>query len=299
VLGSRISYAWWQMTDINQLMPSFNDELAKHAYDVSSIGMKALQSALSGLKAPAGAAKRFVQRQAHGLTGWTPKGYMNREGIREMGAGAAGAFERLGAAERSVVPGPGRYRPGLVDRVLKRTPEEVQHRAMQAGHKELQGARKAYEAANAAEEKGLTSLPGYASALLQDPAGAIRTGMAEQWHSVGPAGKSMMVGVPIAAAAGDASREGDPEGPGRFSRAGSSFGTALGYTMGPLPFSGQLAASAGMGSLGKRVGGLFDKKAPVKHIPAPPVLEGMTGEATPAEHVISDRALGLGQGGSL
>lgn len=279
-------------------MVGFNSELAKQADSVSTIGMRALESALSGLKATGGVAKRFGQRQVHGLTGWTPQGFMNPAGIREMRAGATEAAERLTAAERSVAPGPGKYRPGLVDRVLGRGPEQVQRNAVEAKHNELSQARKAYQSAQKAEDMGLTSLPGYARALAQHPGEALRTGFAEQWHGMGPGGKALMVGLPGLGVASELSKPGEPGGPGRFERAGTRLGE-LAYTMGPLPLSGQVALGVGAGSIAKRMGKLFDKKKPVGHIPAPPSLDPAGGEAAPADPIISERALGIGQGGFL
>lgn len=313
------------MSDINHLMDGFNSELVKHANSVSSVGLNALKAAVSGLKgfnpstwrAPAaafgmksmrsvgsgvadtaGSVGRFGQRQVHGLTGWTPKGYMNPEGIKGMRAGAYDAAERLSAAERAVAPGPGRYRPGLVDRVLKISPEKAHVKRVQAGHKEVVDARKSYRSAQAAEDMGLTSLPGYARALMQNPGSALKTGLSEQWHAVGPAGKALMVGIPGAGVAGEMSRESAPGEAGRLERAGSRLGE-LAYTMGPLPISGQLVAGIGMGSLGKRMGALFDKKKPPQNIPAPPSLDPAGGETAPSEQLVSDRALGIGQGGFL
>jgi hypothetical protein len=284
------------MSELDYLMVSFNDELSKQANTVSSVGMRALESALSGLKSTAGAAKRFGQRQAHGLTGWTPKGFMNPEGIRDMRGGAYDAMERLTATERSAAPGVGKYRPGLVDRVLGRSEGTVQSRAVKSKAKEVAEARKAYQASQKAEDMGLTSLPGYARALMRNPGEAISTGFAEQWHNVGPGGKAMMVGLPTLGAAGELSRPSNPGEGGRFERAGTRLGE-LAYTMGPLPIAGQLVAGGVMGGLGKRMGSVFDRKKPVANVPAPPSLEPAGGEAAPAERHISDRAMGLGQGG--
>lgn len=314
------------MTEIQHLMPGFNAELVKHAESVSTIGINALKSALSGLKGfnpekfrvpaaalgmkavrgvgnaavdTAGAVGRFGQRQVHGLTGWTPKGYMNPEGIKGMRAGAYDAAQRLSAAERTVAPGAGRYRPGLVDRVLKISPEKAQQRVAKAGHKEMVDARKAYQAAQKAEDMGLTSLPGYARALMSNPGAALKAGLAEQWHSMGPGGKALMVGIPAAGVASEVSTPSQPDGPGRLERAGSRLGE-LAYTMGPLPLSGQIAAGVGVSTLGKRMGAIFDrKKGAGNSIPAPPVLDPAGGEAAPAEQLVSDRALGIGQGGFL
>lgn len=286
------------MTELHRYMASFNDELEKQANTISTIGLRALEAAVGGLKASGGVAKRFGQRQAHGLTGWTPKGYMNPQGIREMRAGAYDTAERLSAAERAVAPGPGRYRPGLVDRALGRKPEAVQAKKMQSAKSELEQARKAHEASQTAEDMGLTSLPGYAKALLNDPTKALKAGIGEQWHSMGPAGRSLMVGIPAAGMASEAMRPGDPGEAGRFARAGARAGE-LAYTMGPLPFSGQIVAGLGVGSLGKRMGSIFDKKKPVKNIPAPPTLEPAGGEAAPADTIVSERALGASQGGFL
>ncbi len=286
------------MSELHHLMNGFNAELEKQANAVSAVGLQALQMALGGLKGSAGAVKRFGQRQAHGLTGWTPKGFMNREGIREMRAGAYDTAERLSAAERAIAPGPGKYRPGLVDRALGRKPEAVQAKKMQSAKAELDEARKAHEASQAAEDMGLTSLPGYAKALMNDPMKALKTGVGEQWHSMGPAGRALMVGIPAAGMASEAARPSEPGEAGRFARAGARAGE-LAYAMGPLPVAGQLVAGLGVSSLGKQVGSIFDRKKTNRNIPAPPSLEPAGGEAAPADTVISERALGVGQGGFL
>lgn len=310
------------MTDINYLMLGFNAELEKHAASVSEVGMQALKSALSGIKGSAskvrgpaaalglkamrgvgnatvesaGALKRFGERQVHSLTGWTPQGYMNPEGIKGMRAGAYDAAQRLSAAERTVAPGTPMAGPRLVDRLLLKSPEAVHLHEVRARHKELAAARKALQSAQKAEQMGLTSLPGYARAVMQSPAEAISTGLAEQWHGVGPAGKALMVGLPGLGAASELTTPTEPGGAGKAERVGTRLGE-LAYTLGPLPIAGQIAAGVGVSTMGQRFGKLVDKGISGKHVPAPPSLDPAGGEAAPGERLVSERALGIGTGG--
>lgn len=278
--------------DLDLLMLGFNAELEKQASSVAELGAKALKAAVGGLESAGGSVKRFGQRQLHSVSGWTPKGYMNPEGIKEMQAGSHDAFERLTAARKAA--GSPNYKPGMVDKVLGRTPEEIHSRVTQAAHKELAGAQKAYSASRKAESMGLTSLPGYAKALASNPGEALHAGFAEQWHGMGPAGKALMFGLPAAAVGNELAKPSQPNGPGRLERAGTQLG-GLAMAAGPLPLTGQIVAGELASEAGKGIGHLLGKKP--KHIPAPPTLEPAGGTTMPGETIVTDRALGVGTQG--
>lgn len=274
------------MDNIGPIMVGFNSELEKIA-----AGMGAARVVGGAAKSVGGVLGRFGQRQVHALTGWTPKA-----GIQSIRGGAYEAGQRLGAAKAAIAPGkvvP--TTPGIMDKVLRRTPEAVHTRGVAAGHKELAAAQKAHSSARKAEEMGLTSLPGYAKSLKTHGVGkTVGAGFKEQWDSMGPAGRALMLGFPAVGAANELSRESKPGEAGRLSRAGARAGE-LAYMMGPVPIAGQIAAQTALSGAGKRVGALFDKKpTKPKNTSAPPSLEPAGGEAEPGERIVSDRAMGLG-----
>lgn len=303
------------MSDIQYIMLGFESEMQKQSGMVGDIGRRVYQGVKSGLQHPVTALRgakdviggglkepmasvgRSGQRQLHALTGWTPKGFLNPEGARGMRAGAYDAVERLDKAKAAVKPGAEAAKPGRIDKLLRRSPEEVQTRSRIAKDKELVSAGQHHDLAVKAEKMGLTSLPGYAKSLKEHGVGeTVGTGLKEQWHSFGPAGKAFMVGMPAVGVGGELARKSEPGEPGRLARAGQRVGD-LAYTMAPLPFAGQIAAGMGIGEATGAAGGLLDrfgKKNPTKHVPAPPTLEPAGGEAVPGERVITDRALNTG-----
>jgi len=204
-----------------------------------------------------GAATRFGQRQVHGLTGWTPKGWHNKEGIRAMRAGATDAVENLKRVEKGDVA-PGLYHK-LKGKVLGKGAGEVQ----------LAAAKRSAEAAEKAEKMGLTSLPGYARAMKENPVEALKAGLGEQWHAGGPISKAMMVGFPAMSVA-DAIRAPSQEegGPSTGERIGSTLGS-LAYSMGPLPIGAQTLLGEAVTGGARRLGAVLDKGK--TSVPAGPV----------------------------
>lgn len=271
------------------MMVGFNAELEKMA-GIGSVGRAALKGArevAGGVKDVGGLASRFGKRQVHGLTGWTPKG-----GVQSIRGGAYEAGQRLRSAEQAV-NAPIKQR--FLDKAMLHTPEQAHVKQVKARSKELKDARKAHGAAQKAEDMGLTSLPGYAKSMVTNGVGkTVGTGVKEQWHSMGPAGKSMMVGLPALSVGSELAREGGPGEAGRLARAGERLGDVA-YMMGPVPIMGQTAAQLALSGVGKRVGKVLGGKKPqqAKSTPAPPSLEPAGGEAAPAEHIVSDRAMGL------
>lgn len=246
---------------------------------VGAVGGGALGAARPGALKPfeemkgLGAMSRFGQRQVHSLTGVGDKAY-----VRSIGGGASSSARELQeAAVAANTPGAG---------------------AKQWG--ELQHAQKAHAAAEKAEGMGLTSLPGYAKALIKDPKGALKAGFGEQWHASGPGGKALMFGLPVASAASEL-RKGEGEGghkSGRFERAGEALGAGLGFAAGPLSVTGASVASAGLGkalgTVGKGVDRLAGRKGKLvpRHSAAPPTVEPGGSSIVPSDRVYSDRAMG-------
>lgn len=256
---------------------------------VRAVARKGLQSAGSGARDAGGLVARFGKRQVHGLTGWTPKA-----GIQSIRGGAYETGERLQRAKAAVGVKAPAAKAGTVDKVLRRSPEKIQQRAAKAGHSEVAAARKAHEAGQKAEDMGLTSLPGYAKSLKRHGVGkTVGAGFAEQWHGVGPVGKGLMA-LPAIPVASELARKSKPGEDGRFARAGSHLGE-FAYTMGPVPIAAQIAGASALGSVGKRIGALADRKRTTKNNPAPPSLEPAGGEAVVGEPAVSDRAMGTVQ----
>lgn len=244
-----------------------------------------LARTLAATKGPVGAVSRFGQRQAHGVTGWTPKG--------GLGSIRGGAWEATKGKERAAKAlSDIQARRGAAAK-LKPT---ARARAEQKAQKALGKARGAEESSLAAESMGLTSLPGYVRAIGREgPVKAIGTGMKQQWRSQGTLGRAVTFGLPAATIAGEAAKSTEPGGPGRLQRMGEAAGT-LAYGMGPLPIAGTLLAApaigTALGSAGK-VGDILGKKVRKKQPPAPAqtVLEpGNVSQSSEKEY--SDRAMG-------
>jgi hypothetical protein len=221
----------------------------------------------------------FGQRQVHALTGFGDAKY-----VRSIGSGAADAEERLHAATRARSTALAGGHPELY----------------QKAREEFEGAQKGFHAAEKAESMGLTSLPGYARALFQDPKAALKTGLGEQWHSMGPKGKAALFGMPAAFATNELAHGGtDEEGRGRFERTGRSVGQGLAFGAGPIPIAGQFALDPllekSFGGAGKFVdrslGRLRSRRQPQVSAAAAPDPAG--GDSQAEGHVISDRAAGV------
>ena len=159
---------------------------------------QAVRSRLTNAAGPVGAFSRYGQRQVHSLTGWTPEGKSLREGMNEIRHGAYGAEKALNAA-RGELANP---RRSFMDVLRGRT-------AQQGAQLRLDNATKGYEAAVRAENRGLTSIPGYAKALKQDVSaggagllgreGALRTSAGSMGPITDPM-TGLMMAMPAASA---------------------------------------------------------------------------------------------------
>jgi hypothetical protein len=224
-------------------------------------------------------ASHFGQRQVHALTGVGDRGY-----LRSIGGGAQEATERLHAAR------------GARQAAMSGAHPELYAQARQ----EFEGAQKGLQAAEKAEDMGLTSLPGYARALLHNPKEALKSGFGEQWHGAGPGGKALLFGLPAAFAGNELVHGGkDEEGRGRFERAGRSLGQGLAYTAGPLSFGAQSLLDPALAGVGDRTGKFVDRslarltaRRQPSRVAAAPAPEPAGGDTQAEGHIWSDRAAG-------
>lgn len=230
----------------------------------------------------------FGQRQVHSLTGWTPE-----KGLGSIGHGAGPKIEAMRAAQRdaqkTLLTGKGERTIG--DRIMGRTAE-------QGALKRLHGAMDAAEAAQKAEDMGLTSLPGYAKSLATRPVETIRAAVNDQWKGMSPGMKALTVGAPALELAGalKSKNEVDEQGQTKGERVGRSLAnTAGGMLLSPLTMTTQMAVGGGLTALGRRAGRLIGGAPRGALAPKPPGAPDLTqdsGQATPVEREISDRASG-------
>lgn len=243
----------------------------------------------------AGAPARFVQRQLHSLTG-----YASPEQLKAMRGPAEAARLNLNSASealRTADPSKSSRMQRLVGKALGRAPKTEADAAL----KQVRRASAAHEAAQKAEQAGLTSIPGVVKGLTGhatlngkklNPLEAVKTMAGEQWHGSGPAGKALMLGLP---AAGIASALGpEQEGsPGRAERVGQALGTGLAYST-PLGIVGQSVLAGGLGGAGRLVGAGADTLRRRKRV-SPSFSEGQESDTASAgvEKHYSNAALGL------
>lgn len=183
---------------------------------------------------PIGAFSRFGQRQVHGITGWHP-GETLGEGMRELRHGAYDAEVALNKLKKP--------EPGVLDRLRNRTPARASEEA-------IASAEKRFNAANRAQEMGLTSLPGYARSLKNNGIGnTLGTAVNEQLHGTTNTEKALMLGLPAAQLASTAFSKDDenhPEGSRNVRLAKDTASLAGGLLLGPLPQVTQMMAGAGI-----------------------------------------------------
>jgi hypothetical protein len=235
-----------------------------------------------------GATARFGQRQIHGLTGWKPKG-----GLESIRGGTWAAQRRVEDAEKALEAArAGKAPVGLMARLRGGTPEQIRQRYVRGAAEEGRKARAGLTVAREAEEMGLTSLPGYARSMARDPLKTIGTGFRQQWHEMGPVGRSLIYGFPAATATEAYLTPTQPGGPGKPERIGRSLGELV-YGMGPLPISSMLLAAPMLSAVGGGTGKALSKLRG-KQPPAPPQLDPAGGQAVPEEYLMSDRMTGLG-----
>jgi hypothetical protein len=179
---------------------------------------------LTGLENPLGAFSRFGQRQVHGATGWTPKGWGDVAGIREMRAGGYDAARRVQITAK-VNASHGGLDPKAAKNHLQ---------ALSGLH-----------AAEDAERMGLTSIPGYARALKQHGVGALATGTKEIWGKLGPVEKALVFGPAALGVAQGATRQLE-DGESRIGEVAKATVPLAGLALSPLPAMTGMVAGMGL-----------------------------------------------------
>lgn len=252
---------------------------------INETTMLAFRSELAKLAAPVPLASvgRFLGRQLHSVSGWTPKG-----GLAALRPASYSAMEEVQ-----------RLRGQLAG---------VPHWSPEATH--LQGqlstAEKGLGALQKAEGMGLSSIPGVFKAVHRYGAmPVLRAGAAAQWHGTSPGMKALMVGLPAAGIAAAALQK-PPPGESRESGMGYQLGNLVGGIAGaPMPIIGSLAFGEGLGQLGRYAGKGVHKVRTMfnpahglhPNGPFPRQSTDLTteaGQATPSETMMTARASGAG-----
>lgn len=226
-------------------------------------GMPGLAGRLTAMKGPVGAFARSGQRQVHGFTGWTPRGFGDVEGARQIGLGSADAAKRHSAALKQVFSG---------------APKD---------QLEMSRASKQLAVTQKAEHMGLTNLPGFAKSLAKNPVDTIRTGLAGQWHGADTATKALTLGLPAMSLASEMHKSG-PEAEGRGGRLLGQAASLVTMPFGAMPQMTQMALGSGVNKAVNRL-----RHNSLGQNPAPPEVHPSGGGlAAPIEHQYSDRASG-------
>lgn len=253
---------------------------------------EAARRALSTTRVPlVGSASRFAQRQVHGLTGWTPEGLGTRDALAQIGMGSSLREGRVLEAQKGLeearAAGAGAKRT-LSDRVLGRS-------GVEGSEARLRSARESLSAADEAERRGLTSIPGMVSGLRRDPLGTLRSAAKNELGG-SPSAVAMQVGLPGLAMARELTKKEDPENPGKYRRAASMGLQAAGNVLlSPLPMGTQQLVTSSVGSLRRRL----SQPSPQGTVmpPKAPDLTTDNGQAVAGERIVSERAAGsLGEG---
>jgi hypothetical protein len=238
--------------------------------------MEAARQALTTAGAGVGSAARFGQRQVHAVTGWRPGA--DTSSVRSIGAGAHGAQQTL---DNAVQKANALHAAGVGGSDLARATKGVE------------SASKGYQAAYRAERMGLSSIPGYAKSMKQN--GVLPTmgaGFKEQWHSMSPGYKAMMIGAPLAETA-IALRTPDQEGgPGKGERvARGMVGAVSGATMGSIPMATGMMLGHGLSGAAGAAGRVVDK---FRHKSSPELsADASAGQVVPAERHMTANAAGV------
>lgn len=237
--------------------------------------MEAARQALTTTGAGVGAAARFGQRQIHALTGWRPGA--DTSSIRSIGAGAHNAQEALSNA---------------VQKANDLHAAGAGAGELQRASKAVDTARAGYGAAFRAERMGLTNAPGYVKSMANN--GVLPTmsaGFKEQWHSMSPGWKAVMIGAPLAETINAVRTPDEPGGPGKGERVARGLaGAVAGATMGGIPMTTGNLLQHGIGRAAGAAGRVVDK---LRRPPAfDPSADASAGQVVPAERYITENAAG-------
>jgi hypothetical protein len=237
--------------------------------------------ALPHMPSMAGSAARYGQRQLHAVSGWLPEAG-NAKSLETIRGGAYGARQRAGTARRA-----------LIERQLQPNPEKLKDYKQVASR--AAGAQRGLDAAEKAQEMGLTSVPGFARALGREGIGkTLGTGLREQWHNTPTSMKALTLALPAAQVAQTVTSDDTQKGEHLGRALG---GAAAGLTMGAIPITtGMLAQGAVSGAAG-RMGRAYDKvrarfRGGDGGIQAPKENTPYSGDHVPTERITTERAQG-------
>jgi hypothetical protein len=139
---------------------------------------------------------------------------------------------------------------------------------------------------------GLTSVPGYIRSMGTN--GVLPTmsaGFKEQWHSMSPGWKALMIGAPAAEVVHAVKTPDEEGGPGKAERVAKGLaGAVAGATMGGIPMTTGNLLQHGLGRAAGAAGRVVDRyKKPVGELTA----DATHGQVVPSERYVTERAGGI------
>lgn len=187
----------------------------------------AILSTPEGRKATREGAKNFLTRQKYSLTG---RGVRDLEHAKELGIVAKDPTEAT-------------LRPGLINRILGRTPKDLHERALAQVKRE--------EDAFAA---GHLHAPGILKGMATHPLQTLKSG----WQRTGALGKAF-TGLGAYEAGKGFIKKPEEGGPGRTESGLRALGSTAGMVLAPPVLAGGMLVSEGLGQTGKWLGRGVDR----------------------------------------
>jgi hypothetical protein len=209
-------------------------------------------------------------------------GHLKPHELEQIGGGAANARNALQATQEAARAGaklPGKSYADFAPGIRK--------------------AQSTLANSEAAQNKGLTSIPGYLRAAHRDGVvSTLRTSAKEQFGNMGPGTAALMVGLPAVGLAGTLARKESPDGPGKAEQAGAAIGGFTGQLAGgAMPLAGNIIAGGLGAGAGKLVGRGIDRlrgrqAQPMLGQRTPSTEPSAEGQHMPVERTMSPAAAG-------
>lgn len=197
----------------------------------------AVLSTEAGRKAAREGAKNLWTRQKYSLTG---RGVRDLEHAKELGIVAKDPTEAT-------------IRPGLINRMLGRTPKDLHER-------QLAKIKREEEAFHA----GLLHAPGLAKGMVTHPLQTLKSG----WQRTGTLGKAL-TGLGAYETGRGLIQKPEEGGPGRAEKGLRALGSTAGMVLAPPVFAGGMLVGEGLGQAGKWSGRGIDRLTGRVRSPAP------------------------------
>jgi len=209
------------------------------------------------LSTPAGReeAKKLVKRQVYSLTG---RGVKDLEHARELGIVAKDPTEAT-------------LRPGLINRVLGRTPKDLHERALAQVKRE----EEAFTA-------GHLHAPGILKGMVTHPLQTLKSG----WQRSGVLGKAF-TGLGAYEAGKGFIKKPEEGGPGRAESGLRALGSTAGMVLAPPVLAGGMLVSEGLGQTGKWLGRGVDRATGRLKSPTHDTAVQRPGREIIRQHVVS------------